>query len=82
MNAVDFGRAGMGGGLVRERFRHCRGMPEAAGVHAGARRVPGSPWVLPRPEPGSRLRSVSAPWFVVRARAGLETRASRLAAFV
>ena len=57
-------------------------MPEAAGVHTVARRVPGSPWVLPRPEPGSRLRSVSAPWFVVRARAGLETRASRLAAFV
>ncbi len=47
-------------------------MPEAAGVLAGARRVPGSPWALLGRKPGSRLRSVNAPWRVVRARAELE----------
>ncbi len=65
-------RAGMGVGRVRERSRRCREMPEAAGVLADARRVPGSPWVLLGRKLGGRLRSVNAPRLFVRARAGLE----------
>ena len=46
--------------------------PEAAGVLAGARRVPGSPWVIPGRKPGGRLRNIDRPWRRIRTRAGLD----------
>ena len=46
--------------------------PEAAGVLAGARRVPGSPWVIPGRKPGGRLRNVDELWWRIRTRAGLD----------
>lgn len=46
--------------------------PEAAGVLAGARRLPGSPWVIPGRKPGDRLRNIDEPWRRIRTRAGLD----------
>ena len=45
---------------------------EAAGVLAGARRLPGSPWVIPGRKPGDRLRNIDEPWRRIRTRAGLD----------
>ena len=39
---------------------------------ASARRVPGSPWVIPGRKPGGRLRNIDQPWQRIRTRAGLD----------
>jgi len=46
--------------------------PEAAGVLAGERRVPGSPWVIPGRKPGGHLRNIDELWRRIRTRAGLD----------
>ena len=46
--------------------------PAAARVLANRPRVPGNPWVIPGGIRGEHLRTVDAPWWKVRGRAGLD----------
>ena len=46
--------------------------PTAEAVLAGIARVPGNPWVIVGKKPGGRLTSLTADWYRLRARAGLD----------
>ena len=46
--------------------------PTAEAVLAGIARVPGNPWVIVGNKPGGRLTSLTADWYRLRARAGLD----------
>ena len=46
--------------------------PTAEAVLAGIARVPGNPWVIAGKKPGGRLTSLTADWYRLRARAGLD----------
>ena len=46
--------------------------PTAEAVLAGIERVPGNPWVIVGKKPGVRLSTITADWYRLRARAGLD----------
>ena len=46
--------------------------PTAERVLAGIRRVPHNPWVIVGKQPGSHLSTITAEWYRLRARAGLD----------
>ena len=46
--------------------------PAAEAVLAGIDRVPGNPWIIVGKKPGGRLASITADWYRLRARAGLD----------
>ena len=46
--------------------------PTAEAVLAGIRRVPINPWVVVGKQPGTHLPTITAEWYRLRARAGLD----------
>ena len=46
--------------------------PTAEAVLAGIRRIPTNPWVIVGKQPGSHLPTITAEWYRLRARAGLD----------
>ena len=46
--------------------------PTAEALLAGIRRVPHNPWVIVGKQPGSHLPTITAEWYRLRARAGLD----------
>ena len=46
--------------------------PTAEAVLAGIRRVPANPWIIAGKQPGTHLPTITAEWYRLRARAGLD----------